>query len=249
VNVAVVPVPIGRVEGCAAWRADDLLAVEEALEIRLGNRSLTITMRTPGNDFELAAGFLHAEGMVQDFSQILGMGRPSDGSTDVVVVELDGEPRAPVQAQRNFLMTSACGVCGKASLQDLEANTCPILPPDDIQLSPEIIHGLPDSLRSAQSIFDGGLHAAARFDLRGKLECIPVMAAVGAPSSLAVATAERSGITLIGSSAMGDSMCTREVIGLWVSYETSHTGKFSTAPAHAEGSRSRPQPRACGIGH
>jgi FdhD protein len=249
VNVAVVPVPIGRVEGCAASRADDLLAVEEALEIRLGSRSLTITMRTPGNDFELAAGFLHAEGMLQDISQIRRMGRPSDGSADVVVVELDGEPQAPVQAQRNFVMTSACGVCGKASLEDLEANTCPILPPDDIHLSPEIIHGLPDSLRSAQSIFEstGGLHAAARFDLRGKLQClredvgrhnavdklvgaallerrmpmstslllvsgrasfelvqkalmagIPMMAAVGAPSSLAVATAERSGMTLIG---------------------------------------------------
>ena len=248
-NVAVVPVPIGLVEGCAAWRTDDLLAVEEALEIRLGNRSLTITMRTPGNDFELAAGFLHAEGMIRDISEIRRMGRPSDGSADVVVVELDGEPRAPVQAQRSFVMTSACGVCGKASLQDLEVNACPILPPDDIQLSPEIIHRLPDALRSGQSIFEstGGLHAAARFDLRGKLECvredvgrhnavdklvgaalleqhmpmsaslllvsgrasfelvqkalmagIPVMAAVGAPSSLAVATAERSGMTLIG---------------------------------------------------
>jgi len=71
-------------------------------------------------------------------------------------------------------MTSACGVCGKASLQDLEVNACPILPSDDIQLSPEIIHGLPDALRRAQSIFEstGGLHAAARFDLRGKLECL-----------------------------------------------------------------------------
>jgi FdhD protein len=249
VNVAVVPVRIGRVEGCAASRADDLLAVEEALEIRLGNRSLTITMRTPGNDFELAAGFLHAEGMLHDISQIRLMGRPNDGSADVVVVELEGVPEAPVQPQRNFVMTSACGVCGKASLEDLEANTCPILPPDDVRLSPEIIHGLPDSLRRAQSIFEstGGLHGAARFDLSGNLEClredvgrhnavdklvgaallerrmpmstslllvsgrasfelvqkalmagIPVMAAVGAPSSLAVATAERSGMTLIG---------------------------------------------------
>jgi FdhD protein len=249
VNVAVVPVPIGRVEGCAASRADDLLAVEEALEIRLGNRSLTITMRTPGNDFELATGFLHAEGMIRDASQIRSMGRPSDDCADVVVVELEREPRVQVQAQRNFVMTSACGVCGKASLQDLEANTCPILPADDVRLSPEIVHGLPDSLRSAQSLFEstGGLHAAARFDLGGKLEClredvgrhnaldklvgaallerrmpmstslllvsgrasfelvqkalmagIPVMAAVGAPSSLAVATAERSGMTLIG---------------------------------------------------
>jgi FdhD protein len=111
VNLAVVPVPIGRVEGCAASHADDLLPVEEALEIRLGNRSLTITMRTPGNDFELAAGFLHSEGMIRDISQPRSMGRLSDGSDDVLVVELDGEPRAPVQAQRNSVMTSACGVC------------------------------------------------------------------------------------------------------------------------------------------
>lgn len=248
-NVAVVPVPIGRVEGCAASQVDDFLAVEEGLEIRLGNRSLSITMRTPGNDFELAAGFLHSEGIIQDISQIRSMGRPSDGSADVVVVELAAGSKAPIQAQRNFVMSSACGVCGKASLQDLEVNACPVLPPDDILLPPEIIHRLPGTLRSAQSIFEstGGLHAAARFDLRGKLEClredvgrhnavdklvgaalldrrmpmsaslllvsgrasfelvqkalmagIPLMAAVGAPSSLAVATAQRSGMTLIG---------------------------------------------------
>ena len=249
-NTAVVPVPIGRVEGCAAWRADDLLAVEEALEIRLGNRSLTITMRTPGSDFELAAGFLHSEGIIRDASQIRSMGGPGDGSSaNVVVVELAAAPKMAIQVQRNFVMTSACGVCGKASLKDLEVNACPILPPDDIGISPEIIHRLPDALCRAQNIFEstGGLHAAARFDLRGGLEClredvgrhnavdklvgaallgrslpmstslllvsgrasfelvqkalmagIPVMAAVGAPSSLAVATAERSGMTLIG---------------------------------------------------
>src|ERR1035437_8933994 len=100
-NVAVVPVPIGRVEGCVASHADDLLAVEEALEIRLGNRSLTITMRTPGNDFELAAGFLHSEGMIQDISQIRRLGRPSDGRADVVVVELEGAQREQVPAERN----------------------------------------------------------------------------------------------------------------------------------------------------
>jgi FdhD protein len=174
VNVAVVPVPIGRVEGCAASHAEDLLAVEEALEIRLGDRSLSITMRTPGSDFELAAGFLHSEGIIRDASEIRSMGRPSDGSADVLVVELVSEPKAPIQAQRNFVMSSACGVCGKASLQDLEVNACPVLPPDDIRLSPEIIHRLPGALRSAQSIFEstGGLHAAARFDLHGRLECL-----------------------------------------------------------------------------
>jgi FdhD protein len=246
---ALVGVHIGRMEGCAASRTDDVLAVEEPLEIRLGDRSLSITMRTPGNDFELAAGFLHSEGMIANAGQILSMDRPANGADDIVVVELNYEPRGRVQPQRNFVMTSACGVCGKASLQDLEANACPVLPMDDIRLSPQTIHGLPDALRHAQSVFDstGGLHAAARFSLEGELEClredigrhnavdklvgfallggrmpmsesillvsgrasfelvqkalmagIPVMAAVGAPSSLAVATAERSGMTLIG---------------------------------------------------
>jgi FdhD protein len=168
----------------------------------------------------------------------------------MVMIELaEGERPAPVRVDRNFLMTSACGVCGKASLSDLGMNACPALPPDDIQIEPAIIHGLPDQLRRAQSVFDstGGLHAAARFSLRGELESvredvgrhnavdklvgaalldrrlplarsillvsgrasfelvqkalmagIPVMAAVGAPSSLAVATAVRAGMTLIG---------------------------------------------------
>jgi FdhD protein len=206
-------------------------------------------MRTPGNDFELAAGFLFSEGMIGSASQIRSMGRPSDGSLDVVVVELDGESRMPTPAQRNFTMTSACGLCGKASLRDLEMNACPALAHDDIQISPDIIHRMPDRLRRSQNIFDGtgGLHAAALFDLDGHLESvredigrhnavdkligaalldhrtplsgslllvsgrasfelvqkalvagIPLMAAVGAPSSLAVATAERAGMTLIG---------------------------------------------------
>jgi len=249
VNTALIPVHIGRVEGCDASRTDDVLAVEEPLEIRLGDRSLSITMRTPGNDFELAAGFLHAEGILANARQVLSIVHPADGSGDIVVVELEGDPLTLARPERNFVMTSACGVCGKASLQDLAVNACPVLPPDEIRLSPQIIHGLPDTLRRAQAVFDstGGLHAAARFSLQGELESlredigrhnavdklvgaallgghlpmsrslllvsgrasfelvqkalvagIPVMAAVGAPSSLAVATAERSGMTLIG---------------------------------------------------
>jgi len=245
-----VSVPIGRVEGVQSTNTDDRLAVEEALEIRLGQRSLSITMRTPGNDFELAAGFLFAEGMINAAEQIRSLGRPSDGCPNIVMVELmDGQRQAPVQAPRNFIMSSACGVCGKASLRDLEVNACPILPQDEIQLRPEIIHPLPDRLRQAQSVFDstGGLHAAALYSLDGKLVSvredvgrhnavdkligaamlahrtplresillvsgrasfelaqkalvagIPVMAAVGAPSSLAVATASHAGMTLIG---------------------------------------------------
>jgi len=245
-----VAVPITRVDGSRASGANDLLAVEEAMEIRLGEQSLSITMRTPGNDFELAAGFLFSEGIIRGREDIRFLGRPSDGSPDMVMVELvEGERRPRVQPERNFLMTSACGVCGKASLSDLAANSCPTLSPDDIQIEPDTIHRLPEGLRKGQSVFDstGGLHAAACFNLQGGLESvredvgrhnaldklvgaalmehrlplnrsillvsgrasfelvqkalmagIPVMAAVGAPSSLAVATAEHAGMTLIG---------------------------------------------------
>ena len=249
-NAAAIPAPIGRVKGSKASRVEDMLAVEEPLEIRLGGESLSVTMRTPGDDVELAAGFLFSEGIISDFSEIRSVGRPSDGCPNVVVIELaSSRPNAGMHARRNFLMTSACGVCGKASLRDLKVNACPALPRDEIQLEPEIIHGLPEWLRREQSAFDttGGLHAAARFNLGGELESVredvgrhnavdklighalldhrtplrsslllvsgrasfelvqkalmagfPVLAAVVAPSSLAVATAERSGMTLIG---------------------------------------------------
>jgi FdhD protein len=291
VSVTVVPVPIGRVEGYTASRADDLLAVEEPLEIRLDTRSLSITMRTPGNDFELAAGFLFSEGMIRSIADIRSMDRLSDGSPNIVVVKLGGKAEQR-NVQRNFLMTSACGVCGKASLQDLEANACPILAPDDIQIGPEIIHQLPDRLRHAQSVFDstGGLHAAALFNLRGELESlredigrhnavdkligaalldhstpmsssmlavsgrasfelvqkalmagIPVMAAIGAPSSLAVATAEASGMTLIGFLRNGRFNVytgSRRILGLEQINENTHPSKLVAPASVAEGSRS-----------
>jgi FdhD protein len=248
-NIPAIPVPICRVEGQTSSRADDLLAVEEPLEIRLGPQSVSITMRTPGNDFDLAAGFLFSEGIIRNIEQVRSMDCPGDGRQNVVVVNLDQEPDTPLQPQRNFIMNSACGVCGKASLEDLAANACPVLPPDHLQIEPKILHGLPVRLRDAQNVFDrtGGLHAAALFNLEGKLESlredigrhnavdkligaaladhrmplnksillvsgrasfelvqkalmagIPIMAAVGAPSSLAVGTALRSGMTLIG---------------------------------------------------
>ncbi|MBV9302806.1 MAG: formate dehydrogenase accessory sulfurtransferase FdhD [Acidobacteriaceae bacterium] len=249
-NPAVVQVPIQRVEGSKSARLDDRLAVEEPLEIRVGGESLSITMRTPGEDAELAAGFLFSEGMIRDISEIRFEGQPSEGNRNIIALELVNRRAQPgAQGQRNFLMTSACGVCGKASLQDLRVSACPVLPKDDIQLEAETIHSLPDRLRQAQSAFDttGGLHAAARFNLRGDLESLredvgrhnaldkligaallaysvplrnsilvvsgrasfelvqkalmagfPILAAVGAPSSLAVETAEGSGMTLIG---------------------------------------------------
>ena len=249
-NSAVLPVPIGRVEGAVLSRCDDVLAVEEALEIRLGGRSLAITMRTPGHDIELAAGFLLAEGIIHDASEIRSAGLPEDGNPNVITFELVGST-APVQiqAERNFVMTSACGVCGKSSLRDLESNASPVLPPDDLRVEPDLIHRLPERLRQTQRVFEstGGLHAAARFNVQGELEAVredvgrhnaldkligaallnhcvplsnsillvsgrasfelvqkalvagfPILAAVGAPSSLAVSTAAHSGMTLIG---------------------------------------------------
>jgi FdhD protein len=245
-NIAAIPVPISKVEGQTSSRADDLLAVEEPLEIRLGEQSLSITMRTPGNDLELATGFLFSEGIIRDITQIRSIEK---GPQNIVVVDLDQESAALVQPRRNFPMNSACGVCGKASLEDLAANACPVLRADHLQIEPNILHELPSRLRDAQNVFDrtGGLHAAALFDLEGKLESlredigrhnavdkligaaladhrmplnksillvsgrasfelvqkalmagIPIMAAVGAPSSLAVGTALRSGMTLVG---------------------------------------------------
>jgi FdhD protein len=139
VSTAAIPVPINRVKGSIASRVDDRLTAEEPLEIRLGQQSLSMTKRTPGNDFELASGFLLSEGIISNASQIPSLGCPGDGSLDVVVVELDGESRIPVPAQRNFTITFACGLRGKASLRDLEMNSCPALPRDDIQISPDVI--------------------------------------------------------------------------------------------------------------
>lgn len=244
---ATVRVPIGKVHGGVTQPQEDLLAVEEPLEIRLGSQSLSVTMRTPGDDFELAAGFLLAEGIVSSASQILHI---ANSELNIVVVELSAEVVIqPVQPQRSFMMTSACGLCGKASLQALEANRCPVLPPRRFNIDSHVIHRLPLELRQKQDVFEstGGLHAAALFNPDGELESlredvgrhnavdklvghallscrtplrdsmmlvsgrasyelvqkalvagIPVLAAVGAPSSLAVATAERCGMTLIG---------------------------------------------------
>src|SRR5258706_16343675 len=106
---ATVHVPIGKIDGRITRPLEDSLAVEEPLEIRVGPRSLSITMRTPGDDFELAAGFLFAEGIISSASQIL---RITDSGPSIVVVELSPDAvLKPPPAQRGFVMTSACGVC------------------------------------------------------------------------------------------------------------------------------------------
>ena len=241
----------------------DELAVEEPLEIRLEygpreartRKSISITMRTPGDDFALAAGFLFTEQIVQHAEQIERIrfcGPPVGEQRLRNVVRVMLRPDAEVDMQRlerHFYTTSSCGVCGKTSIEALQLATCPRLPIDGPLIEVDTIHQLPENLRAAQEVFDhtGGLHAAALFAPDGTLELvredvgrhnavdkligtrlmasnlmmderllfvsgrasfeltqkaivagIPILAAVGAPSSLAVALAQEHHLTLIG---------------------------------------------------
>jgi FdhD protein len=243
----IITVPIRKVNQGAVTPEQDLLAVEEPLEIRLGARNVAITMRTPGNDEELAAGFLFTEGILRDRDEIAGIAL---GERNLVTVALKDESAVDLERlERHFYVSSSCGVCGKASIQAVEAIGCPILERAALRVEPDVIHSLPGKLRSSQMVFDrtGGLHAAGLFDAVGGLiqvredvgrhnavdkliggaflngdvplrnhvlmvsgrasfelvqkalmAEIAVMAAVGAPSSLAVELALRYGMTLVG---------------------------------------------------
>lgn len=221
--------------------AQDVLAVEEPLQIRVNGRDLSITMRTPGHDAELACGFLFTEGILESRADLTGV---ACGENTVDLTLADG---VEIGASRNFYTTSSCGVCGKASVEALHAAGCSMLARVDVER--DVVHGLPAKLRAAQAAFDhtGGLHGAGLFDLKGNLQLaredvgrhnavdkligasfledrlplagsilmlsgrasfelvqkavmagIPAVAAVGAPSSLAVQTAQRFGMTLLG---------------------------------------------------
>jgi FdhD protein len=159
----------------------DTLATEEPMEIRLlaggAKQTVAVTMRTPGADFELAAGFLYGEGIVNSPDDILKISYCVDSDLDaeqqynIVNVELRGNREYDLRPlERHFYTTSACGVCGKASLEQLELRGCPVVPPGP-EVAPETIYGLPEKLREAQGLFDatGGLHAAALFDKNGEL--------------------------------------------------------------------------------
>lgn len=244
---SVITLPIHNVDNGVREAAQDLVAVEEPLQIRLGARDIAITMRTPGHDRELAAGFLFTEGILQHANQIAEITADGKGAIQVHLAEsahIDCDRLA-----RNFYVTSSCGVCGKASIDALRAAGCPTLSRDQPRIDPRILPELPRKLREAQAVFDrtGGLHAAGLFDVSGKLievredvgrhnavdklvgaaflqsrlplgehilmlsgrisfelvqkalmAGIPIVAAVGAPSSLAVETALRFGMTLVG---------------------------------------------------
>ena len=159
----------------------DVLATEEPMEIRLitGEKTQTVavTMRTPGADFELAAGFLYGEGIVGSRDDIMKISYCVDPEVDaeqqynIVNVTLRGNREYDLRAlERHFYTTSACGVCGKASLEQLEIRGCPVVPPGP-EVSLQTITSLPDKLRESQGLFDatGGLHAAALFSTDGEL--------------------------------------------------------------------------------
>ena len=168
----------------------DVIVVEEPLEIQVDGRPLVVTMRTPGNDEELAAGFLHAEGVIAGGAGIAslrtvagdraaaGKGeariRVSSFAGDRVEVTLAGGavPAAPAAgAEREFRATAACGVCGKASIDDLDQELPPIAP---VECRPALFETLPDRLRTEQTLFHatGGIHAAGIFTLDGELLCV-----------------------------------------------------------------------------
>lgn len=151
----------------------DSLAAEEPLEIRIGSAPLTVTMRTPGHDLELAAGFLLTEGIIQSAEQLAGVRalKPETGmKSNVVEVKLKDSAFDSGDLQRNFFAASSCGICGKASIEAIRVRG--LQQPDrGFRIDPEILCELPEILRSEQAVFSrtGGLHAAALFDGEGKL--------------------------------------------------------------------------------
>lgn len=156
----------------------DTVVAEEPLEIRIDGTALTVTMRTPGNDFELAAGFLLTEGVVEKADQIrtLRYCVAEDESQAFNVLNADLAAGAPGRkgAERNFMTTSSCGLCGKASIEDVRARSLFDLSSDGATVASSVLASLPARLREAQQVFDstGGLHAAGLFTTEGELVCV-----------------------------------------------------------------------------
>ena len=159
-------------------RKEDYLAAEEPLEIRIGDDPLSVTMRTPGHDLELAAGFLFTEGLVQRRAQILALealepdaNAPAENRGNVVLAKLAPESTPDFEKmRRHFFAASSCGICGKASIDSVRART--LDPPNpDFRFDPEVLVRLPDALRASQAVFGrtGGLHAAGLFNAAGEL--------------------------------------------------------------------------------
>jgi FdhD protein len=257
-GASVVRTTIKKVNNGNISDADDLLAAEEPLEIRLEfndgdkhiQKNLSVTMRTPGHDFELATGFLYTEGIITSAPDIESINYCKADNRNIVCISLQNNIKPNIgNLERNFYTTSSCGVCGKASIESVKT-VCPIPDTvDSLRISHTLICRLPDKLRKQQDVFEntGGLHGCALFDIDGNLLLsredvgrhnaldkligaalnanmlpldkhililsgrasfelvqkavmagIKIIAAVGAPSSLAAEMAEERGITLIG---------------------------------------------------
>ena len=170
--------PVLRIrEGVHSERADTL-AAEEPMEIRVGGRPLTVTMRTPGDDFDLAVGFLVSEGVVRAAGDVVTArycaGATDEGINTYNVVDIDLDPSVPppdASMERNFYTTSSCGVCGKASLDAVRTSSAWTVADDPLRVSPAVLATLPSRLREHQRVFDrtGGLHAAGLFAADGEL--------------------------------------------------------------------------------
>ena len=168
------------VTGVKEWRdgeirlLDDYLAGEEPLEIRVGDTSISVTMRTPGHDLELASGFLFTEGLISEYAQIASANHEPDatqnGGNRVRVDLLPGIALDLEATRRNFYTTSSCGVCGKASIDAVRVRRIQPLRAR-YTVDPEVLCRLPDRLLAAQQIFNrtGALHAAGLFNLSGEL--------------------------------------------------------------------------------
>ena len=163
--------------GASTTRRPDTLAVEEPLEVRVGATPLNVTMRTPGDDFDLALGWLVTEGMIADAAQVAQLmhclDEDENGSPTYNVVDVTLAPGARLdtsRAERATYTSSACGVCGKTSIDAISATSRYAVSTDTVRLSPEVLVGLPDALRARQEVFDrtGGLHAAGLFTASGE---------------------------------------------------------------------------------
>jgi FdhD protein len=247
------PVGVARFEGSRCQARLDAVAAEEPLEIRLGDVSLAVVMRTPGADEELALGFLATERVVADPRQVLSVRhctrvREAEAEDNVIRVVLAPGVAVDLESlRRNLYASSSCGICGKATIESALSAAPALVDPS--RFAPEFFHPLPERLASLQPAFarTGGVHAAGLFSPRGELRAVredvgrhnavdkvvgwalrqgllplaghvllvsgrisyevvqkalcagvPVVAAVSAPTSLAVDLAERAGITLVG---------------------------------------------------
>ena len=170
--------PVLRITEQGARTRPDTLAAEEPLEIRIDGRALTVTMRTPGNDVELAHGFLLTESVIGGMDDVHSArycdspGPDGRNTYNVLDVRLSPGVSPPdTSVERNFYTTSSCGVCGKAALDSVRLSTRYSPAEDPLRISPETLAELPERLRAAQQVFDstGGLHGAALFDAHGEL--------------------------------------------------------------------------------